>query len=79
MKNDAGVSGLKDDVTGLMDAVPFSFTGKNEMIWVIQPNELAKWLKSNPEKAALAANRLPWLKDFSEFSNPIIAIGKCKE
>jgi hypothetical protein len=49
------------------------------MIYVVEPVKLLNWQKENPEKAALARTKLPWLKDIDEFSNPIIAIGKCKE
>lgn len=49
------------------------------MVYVIQLVKLMSWLKENPEKAGQARNKLPWLKNIDEFSNPIIAIGKCKE
>jgi hypothetical protein len=79
MKNSSGKSALKDDVTGLLDVVPYSCTSKNEIVWIIQPGELVKWIKANPQKAALADKRLPWLMNIDELDNPIIAIGKCKE
>lgn len=75
----SGISALEDDISGLMDVIPMDFTQKNEMVYVIQPVKLMSWLKENPEKAAQARNKLQWLKDIDEFSNPIIVIGKCKE
>lgn len=62
-----------------MDVLHTDFTQKNEMVNIIQPVKLMSWLKANPEKAALAKTKLPWLKNIDELSNPIIAIGKCKE
>jgi hypothetical protein len=78
-KSTYGVSGLRDDINGLMDVVPKDFTQKNEMVYLIQPFELFKWFEANPEKAALAKNKLPWLKSIDESSNPVIVIAKCKE
>jgi hypothetical protein len=75
----SGISGLIDDVGGLMDVVPDHFTQNNEMIYVIEPVKLMSWFKKNPEKAVQALKRYPWVKDIDEFSNPIIAIGNCKE
>ncbi len=75
---DSGLSGFHDDVTGLMDFIPQGFTSDNEMTWVIRPFDLLKWLKENPDRAEQAYKKLPWLKEIDEFSNPIIAIGKCK-
>ena len=71
-------TGLIDDVSGLMDVEPYCFTQNNEMVYVIQPFKLIKWFKENPEKARIAKSKLPWLKDIDEFSNPVIAIAKCK-
>lgn len=62
-----------------MDVIPLDFTYNNEMIYVIEPVKLINWSKENPEKAVLARAKLPWLKNIDEFSNPIIAIGRCKE
>ena len=74
-----GVSTLTDDVCGLMGVYPDHFTKNNEMVYVIQPTKLMSWFKENPKKAAEARMKLAWLKNIDEFSNPIIAIGKCKE
>jgi len=71
-------SGLTDDISGLMDVVPLSFTQNNEMVWIVQPVSLINWLKENPEKAAVAKSKLLWLNHINEFSNPVIAIGSCK-
>jgi hypothetical protein len=78
-KTNSGISGLKDDISGLMDVIPQDFTESNEMIYVIEPAKLINWFKENHEKAAKAKTNLHWLKNIDEFSNPIIAIAKCKD
>jgi len=75
----SGISGFRDDMDNLMDIIPQGVTPNNEMTWTIQPIELLKWMKENPEKATMAKNHLPWLNKIDEFSNPIIAIAKCIE
>ncbi len=76
---ESGISSLKENIAGLMDVVPNDFTRKNEMIYILEAVKLMAWLKENPEKAKQAKSRMPWLKDINEFSNPVVAIGKCKE
>jgi len=76
--SNSGRSGFTDDISGLMEVVPQEFTEKNEMIYVIQPVDLLKWFQQYPDKGTTARARYPWLKDVDEFSNPIVAIGKCK-
>ena len=78
-KNDSELSGYKDDINGLMDIIPQDFTQKNEMVFVIYPVDLINWLKRNSAEAQVAQDKVPWIKNIDEFSNPIIAIGKCKE
>jgi hypothetical protein len=78
-KTNSGISGLEDDISGLMDVIPQDYTENNEMIYVIEPAKLINWLKENPEKAAKARTNLHWLNNIDEFSNPIIAIAKCKD
>lgn len=77
-KGNSGISGLIDDLDGLMDIVPKDFTKKDEMVFIIEPVKLLKWFNENPDKALIAGNKLPWLKNIDEFSNPIIALGKCR-
>jgi hypothetical protein len=77
--NSSGVSAFKDDISGLLDVRPVDITEKKEMVYIIKPLDLIKWFKENPEKAAAARKSCPWIKDIDEFSNPIIAIGSCKE
>jgi hypothetical protein len=77
--NPSDIYPLIDDVGGLMNVEPYCFTYNNEMVYIINPIKLITWLKENPEKAKLARNKLPWLKTIDEFSNPVIAIGKCKD
>jgi hypothetical protein len=74
----SGRSGLTDDISGLMEVMPHGFTEKNEMVYIIQPADLFKWFQQYPDKGANARARYPWLKDVDEFSNPVVAIGKCK-
>ena len=77
--NSSGVSAFKDDISGLLDVRPVDITEKKEMVYIIKPLDLIKWFKENPEKAAAARKSCPWIKDIDEFSNPVIAIGSCKE
>ena len=77
--NSSGVSAFKDDISGLLDVRPVDITEKKEMVYIIKPLDLIKWFKENPEKAAAAKKSCPWIKDIDEFSNPVIAIGSCKE
>ena len=77
--NSSGVSAFKDDISGLLDVRPVDITEKKEMVYIIKPLDLIKWVKENPEKAAAARKSCPWIKDIDEFSNPVIAIGSCKE
>src|SRR4030042_6361653 len=77
--NSSGVSAFKDDISGLLDVGPMDITEKKEMVYIIKPLDLIKWFKENPEKAAAARKSCPWIKDIDEFSNPVIAIGSCKE
>jgi len=76
---ESDVPGFKDDISGLMTVIPQGFTPQNEMVWIIQPVQLLKWLKQNPTVAENAFKNLLWLKDIDELSNPVIAIGKSKE
>jgi len=77
--NSSGVSAFKDDISGLLDVKPVDITERKEMIYIIKPLDLIKWFKENPDKAATARKSCPWIKDIDEFSNPVIAIGSCKE
>lgn len=74
----SGKSALKDDINGVMDVIPQYFTQKNEMVYIIKPLDLINWLEENPQKGVLLRESQSWLKEIDEFSNPVIAIGKCK-
>lgn len=76
--SESDVPGFQDDINGLMTVIPQGFTPQNEMVWIIQPVALLKWLKQNPAAADKAYKKLNWLKDIDEMSNPVIAIAKCK-
>ena len=77
--NSSGVSAFKDDISGLLDVRPVDITEKKEMVYIVKPLDLIKWFKENPEKAAAVRKSCPWIKDIDEFSNPVIAIGSCKD
>jgi hypothetical protein len=77
--NDVKVSAFKDDISGLLDVRSVDITEKNEMVYIIQPLDLINWLKGNPEKSTAAREKYTWIKGIDENSNPIIAIGICKE
>ena len=77
--NSSGVSAFKDDISGLLDVRPVDITEKKEMVYIIKPLDLIKWFKENPEKVAAARKSCPWIKIIDEYSNPVIAIGGCKE
>jgi len=79
MTGPSGESALTDDVSGLMDVIPLGFTQNNEMFYIIKPLDLKNWLEENPPKAIQLRESQPWLKEIDEFSNPIIAFGKCKD
>ena len=59
---DSGLSGFKDDIDDLMDVIPQDITPNNEMIYIIQPATVIKWLKENPEKASQARNKIQWIE-----------------
>lgn len=78
MTSDGSVSALTDDINGFMPVVPEGFTQNNEMISILKPKDIIDWIHKNPEKAALLEQRFEWLKNITEFSNPIVLIAKCK-
>ena len=47
--------------------------------YINQPIDLISWFKKNPPKVFATGKRFPWQEDLDGFSNPVIAIGKCKE
>lgn len=73
-----GISTFKDDIYGLLETLPEDITEENEMIFIIESISLTKWFKENPEMASQLKKKEPLLNYIDEFSNPIIAIGKCK-
>jgi hypothetical protein len=75
---ESGVSGFQDDISGLMTVLPQGASPNNELVWIIQPVKLLKWLKENPAAADKAYKKLQWLKDTDEMSNPVVAIANCK-
>ncbi len=76
--NSSGISTFKDDIYSLLDIIPDGITEENEMIFIVEPSKLLKWFKENPEKGSQLKRKHPVLNNIDEFSNPIIAIGKCK-
>jgi len=77
--SESDIPGFQYDISGLMTVIPQGCTPQNEMVWIIQPVQLLKWLKQNPKAADKAYKNLLWLKDIDELSNPVVAIAKCKE
>lgn len=75
---DGSVSALTDDINGFMPVIPEGFTKNNEMISLLKPKDIMDWIHNNPEKAELLEQKFEWLRDITEFSNPIIFIAKCK-
>ncbi len=75
----SGISGIYNDIDGLMDIIPYCFTQDNKMVYIIQPVKLVKWLRENPDKAVQAKAKYHWLNDIDELSNPVIAIANCIE
>ena len=78
MTPDVSFSALIDDINGFMPVIPEGFTQNNEMISILKPKDIMDWIENNPEKAALLEKEYEWLKDITEFSNPVIIIAKCK-
>lgn len=71
-------SALIDDINDFMPIAPKDFTQENEMISVLYPMDILKWSKDNPEKAKQLSDKMNWLKNISETSNPVIVVAKCK-
>jgi len=71
-------SALIDDINGFFPIIPLDFTQENEMIAVLSPVEILHWLNNNQGKATILRERMQWLNDLTETSNPIIVIAKCK-
>lgn len=76
--NSTSISTFKDDIYNLLDILPDGMTEENEMTFIVEPSKLLKWFKENPEKGSQLKIKQPVLNNIDEFSNPIIAIGKCK-
>ncbi len=72
------ISGLIDDLNGFITIVPADFTVDNEMVSILSPDQIIEWKKNNPDKVGQISKKLPWLKTYSELSNPVVVIGKCK-
>jgi hypothetical protein len=71
-------SALTNDIIDFMPFVWKGFTQKNELISILDPTDILKWLKNNPEKSQKLEEKMVWLKTISETSNPVIVIAKCK-
>lgn len=75
---DNTASGLTDDINGFMPLIPKTFTDENEMVCILSPLDILKWLKENPDKSEKLKVRMTWLESLSPTSNPIVVIAKCK-
>jgi hypothetical protein len=69
---------LKDDLNDFIPIVPESFTADNEMISILQPADIMDWKEKNPGKFDRMRRQLEWLNNYSESSNPVVVVGKCK-
>ena len=71
-------SGLTDDINGFMPLIPRAFTEDNEMVCILSPIDILKWLKDNPDKSEKLKVKLSWLDSITVASNPVIVFAKCK-
>jgi hypothetical protein len=78
MTQDDSISALTDDINGFMPITPEGFTQNNEMISILKPKDIIDWIHNNPEKVVMLEQKFEWLRDITEFSNPVIFIAKCK-
>jgi hypothetical protein len=70
---------LIDDLNGFLPVVKFHFSDDNELVSSFEALEIKKWKDSNPDKAELLRDKLPWLSSMTESENPVIMIAKCKK
>lgn len=78
MDTDGG-SGFLNDIDSF---IPLGFSSvniKEELIGILEPYEIIKWFKDNPDKASKLPSRLQKLKNLEETDNPVIVIAKTKD
>lgn len=66
-----------DDINNFMPLIPIDFTPGNEMISTLNPWEILKWKKENPDRSLKLEEKMDWLRMVSEVSNPVVVIAKC--
>lgn len=76
---DSDASALIDDINGFLPIIQLHFSYNNEFVTSYEALQIKKWLDYNPRRAKLLAEKLPWLRNITEESNPVIMIGKCKD
>lgn len=71
-------TGFDDDLNGFIPIVPLNITPNNEMLSAFDGLSIKKWIEEHPEKAKTLEKKMPWIKNFSELSNPVVVIAKLK-
>jgi hypothetical protein len=69
-------SSIIDDINNFIPLIPIDFTQENEMISVLDPANILKWMKENPGRAEMLKEKMGWLMTVSETSNPVVVIAK---
>jgi hypothetical protein len=77
--NNTPLPSFVDDINGFLPVSPVIVNDKNEMVAFLEAMDIVTWKNQNPSKAKELQTKFPWLKAISEFDNPVIVIGKCKE
>jgi hypothetical protein len=73
------ISAFIDDINDFMPIRPQKITPNSEMILRLEGEDIAKWLKNNPDKLLRIGKNMDWLKSVSSASNPVIVIAKLKK
>jgi hypothetical protein len=71
--------GIKNDLDGFMDLKFNSINDAGELYCIIQPVDLIKWIKENPDKFKKLKPELQKLKEVKLEDNPIVVIAKYKK
>ncbi len=76
LEND--ISAFIDDINDFLPIQPQKITPNSEMILKLEGEDIAKWIKNNPDKLLRISKNMDWLKSVSSASNPVIVIAKLK-
>lgn len=72
-------TGIENNIDGFMDFIFQNINDSGEPACMIQPVDLIKWIKDNPDKFKALRPDLQKFKDVKIGDNPIIVIGKYKK